>query len=126
MRKANFLRKQVDKLKPYVEKNNFLHTLFDGFDTLLFTPDETTASKTHIKDGIDLKRTMIYVVLGMTLCLCALHGIFNIGHQHYNSLGLYPNLTDGLLWKALYGIFQFIPIFVVYRILFCRQKRACH
>jgi len=111
MRKASFLRKQVDKLKPYVENNKLLHTVFDGFDTFLFAPDETTESRTHIKDGIDLKRTMVYVVLGMVLC--ALHGIINIGHQHYNSLGLYPNLTDGLMWKAIYGVLQFIPAFVV-------------
>jgi len=111
MRKANFLREQVDKLKPYVENNKLLHTVFDGFDTFLFAPSETTESRTHIKDGIDLKRTMVYVVLAMVLC--ALHGVFNVGHQHYNSLGLYPNLTDGILWKALYGILQFIPAFVV-------------
>jgi len=111
MRKASFIRNQVDKIKPYFSDNALLHTVFDGLETFLFQPKETTSSNTHIKDGMDLKRTMVHVVLAMVLC--AVHGVLNIGHQHYAAMGLYPGITDGMLWKALYGVLQFIPMITV-------------
>ncbi len=111
MRKASFLRKQIDKVKPYFNSNPILHTVFDGLETFLFQPNETTTSKTHIKDGMDLKRTMVHVVIAMALC--AAHGTMNIGHQHYASMGMFPGLFDGLLYKLTYGIIQFLPIFTV-------------
>lgn len=112
MRKASFLRKQIDKIKPYTEGNPFLHTVFDGLETFLYTPNETThPGGTHIKDGMDLKRTMIHVVLAMQLAF--LHGVINIGHQHYAALGLYPGLFEGIGFKAIYGLLQILPIIAV-------------
>ena len=84
----NFLRKQLDKVKPYTEKSKFLHTAYDAFETLLFTPKTvTTGLGTHIRDGLDLKRTMVSVLIALQLCL--LFGIFNIGHQHFAAFGMY-------------------------------------
>lgn len=112
MRKASFLRKQIDKLKPYTEGNPFLHTVFDGLETLLYTPKETThAGGTHIKDGMDLKRTMIHVVLAMQLAF--LHGFINVGHQHYAALGMYPGLLEGIGYKVIFGLLQVLPIIAV-------------
>jgi len=52
--------------------------LFESFATLAFTPALVTKKGSHIRDGVDLKRTMITVILAMVPCL--LFGIYNTGH----------------------------------------------
>ncbi|OWY23174.1 NADH:ubiquinone reductase (Na(+)-transporting) subunit B [Sphingobacteriales bacterium UPWRP_1] len=112
----NFFRNQLDKVKPYAEKSKFLHTAYDAFETFLFTPKSVTpGTGAHIRDGLDLKRTMVTVVLALQLCL--LFGIFNIGHQHFNAFGLYPGLTEGLGYKLLYGLLQILPMIVVVHVV---------
>jgi len=88
-----FIKDQLDKLKPNFEKGGKfekLHALWDANETFLFVPDRVTSDGTHIKDGIDLKRTMIHVVIALIPCL--LFGIWNAGYQHYLAVGL----ADGL------------------------------
>ena len=99
-----------DKFEP--KKGTLGHTAFDAFFTFLFAPNETT-SKTgvHIKDGMDLKRLMVYVVL--MLQLCYLFGTYNIGHQHFIAIGEHTGFLDGFHLKLAYGLIQLIPIFVV-------------
>jgi Na+-transporting NADH:ubiquinone oxidoreductase subunit B len=111
----NPLLKFLKSLEPKVEGNKYLKTTFDALFTFAFKPNHVTHGGTHIKDGMDLKRTMVHVVIAMQLCL--LHGVLNIGHQHYVALGLYPGLTDGLLQKALYGLLQLLPLIVVVHIV---------
>lgn len=107
----NPLRTILDKMEPIAAKNKFAHTLHDALSTLLFQPNFVTQTGTHIKDGMDLKRTMVHVVLAMQLCL--IHGMVNIGHQHYAAMGLYPGLTEGIIPKIVYGLLQLLPIIVV-------------
>jgi len=38
---------------------------FAGIDTFLFVPNHTTKKGAHIRDGIDLKRVMITVVIAL-------------------------------------------------------------
>ena len=52
--------------------------IFESFTTLAFTPAHVTKKGTHIRDGVDLKRTMMTVILAMVPCL--LFGIYNTGH----------------------------------------------
>lgn len=111
----NPLLKFFQELEKKAHHNKFLRTTVDAFFTFFFKPNTVTKGGTHIKDGMDLKRTMVHVVLAMQLCL--LHGIINIGHQHYLALGMYPGLTDGLLQKALYGLLQLLPIIVVVHVV---------
>ncbi len=95
-----------------MKDNPFLHAVYDGFETFFFTPNHTTSGPgVHIRDGIDLKRTMVFVVLALQACL--LFGMWNIGHQHYLSLGLYPGLTESFFTKFLFGALQLIPIIIV-------------
>jgi len=109
------IRDLFDKLKPLADKNIFAHAVYDGMETFFFQPNHTTKSGVHIRDGIDLKRTMFHVVIALQLCL--LHGTLNIGHWHYASLGMFPGLTDGLLEKALYGLLQLLPIVIVVHVV---------
>lgn len=99
------------RIEPDKKKSPFLHTLFDGFFTFAFSPNTTTAKGVHIRDGMDLKRTMVHVVLAMQLCY--LFGTYNIGHQHYLALGQYTGLLEGLHLKIAHGLIKILPIFIV-------------
>lgn len=109
MKKAllNFFK----RIEPNKEKAPFLHTLYDGFFTFAFTPNFTTRDGVHVRDGMDLKRTMVFVVLALQLCY--LFGTWNIGQQHYNALGLYANWYDAFHLKVAYGLIKILPIFIV-------------
>lgn len=101
------LKKQIDKIKPNFEeggKLNKLHSVFDGFYTFLFTPNETSKSGVHIHDSNDSKRTMIMVVIA--LLPCCLFGMWNIGLQHFMAIGD----SDREFFRLFfYGFFAVLP-----------------
>lgn len=106
------LRKLLDKIKPHFEQNGKLekfYPAFNAFETFLFVPDHTTAARgTHIRDAIDLKRTMILVVLSLVPCL--FFGMWNTGYQHYLALGTSDtSLTDNFL----FGASKVLPLVIV-------------
>lgn len=103
--------KLLEKYEPNKEKQPFLWALYDGFHTFLFAPNHVTKAGVHIRDNMDLKRTMIHVVL--MLQLCYLFGTYNIGHQHFLALGEYTGFLEGAHLKLMYGLWQLLPIFVV-------------
>ena len=87
-------RNILDKIKPNFEKGGKLEKLYpayDAFETFLFVPNHVTKSGVHVRDGMDLKRTMVVVILAMIPVL--LFGMYNIGFQHFAQLpkeGLAP------------------------------------
>ncbi len=99
------------KIEPDKKKQPFLHTLYDGFFTFAFTPNHVTHKGAHLRDGMDLKRTMVFVVLAMQLCY--LFGTYNIGHQHFVALGQYTGLFEGFHLKLVHGLIKLLPLFVV-------------
>lgn len=103
----NFLK----KIEPDKKKSPFLHTAYDAFFTFAYAPDTTTKGGVHIRDGMDLKRLMVFVVLAMQLCY--IFGTLNIGHQHFTALGMYPGFFEGFHLKLAHGIIQILPIVIV-------------
>lgn len=104
------LRNYIDKIKPQFEKGgrfSYLHSTFDAFETFLFVPNKTTKSGSHIRDYIDMKRTMIIVVVALIPTL--LFGMWNVGYQHYLSYGE----SMGIWENFLYGLIKVLPIVVV-------------
>ncbi|MDD2634341.1 MAG: NADH:ubiquinone reductase (Na(+)-transporting) subunit B [Bacteroidales bacterium] len=105
-----FLRKRVDKIKPHFEEGGrfyFLHSVFDGFETFLFVPNHVTKKGTHIRDAIDMKRTMIIVVAALMPAL--LFGIYNTGLQHFIATGQTQEF-----WPMIgYGLIKVIPLIAV-------------
>ena len=84
------------------EKTKKLFPLVDAFDTLMFTPNHVTNKGSHVRDAIDLKRTMMLVIIALLPCL--LFGIYNTGYQYYRILpGLEPTFWDhfGTFWAIL-------------------------
>ncbi|HLT93238.1 MAG TPA: NADH:ubiquinone reductase (Na(+)-transporting) subunit B [Membranihabitans sp.] len=105
----NKLLKFIKENEP--KKGTFAHTLYDGFFTFLFTPNETTSpTGVHIRDRIDLKRTMVTVVIALQLCY--LFGTYNIGHQHFVALGMHTGFLEGFHLKLGYGLTKLLPLFI--------------
>lgn len=104
------LRKFIDKQKPHFEKGGKfqkLHAAFDSVETLFYVPDKVTTAGAHIRDAVDMKRTMIVVFISLIPAL--LFGMWNIGYQHFLSLGESPDF-----WTTfLYGFLKMLPIIVV-------------
>lgn len=108
------LRDYLDSIKPHFEKGGKFekfHSVFDGFETFLFVPRHTTSNGVHIRDAVDMKRTMFTVVIALLPAL--LFGIWNTGHQHYLALGMHLDLTAGFLDKILFGLTKVLPLVVV-------------
>lgn len=104
------LRRYIDKIKPKFEKGGKLHmfkSTFEGFETFLFVPDAVTLKGSHIRDNMDMKRTMAIVVLATIPAL--LFGMWNTGMQHFLSIG-----ADVDFWQTFfYGFLKVIPIVIV-------------
>ena len=100
----------VKRFEP-AKENKFAHTTFDAFYTFLFQPDAVTKDGVHIKDGMDLKRLMVHVVLALQLLY--VFGTWNIGHQHFAAIGEHTGLLEGFHLKVVYGLIKLIPIFIV-------------
>lgn len=104
------LRKLLDNIKPHVSKGGrfeMLHSTYDAFETLLFVPDKTNKNGVHVRDAIDMKRTMIVVVLALVPAL--LFGIWNTGYQHFLAQGIAAGFWD----MVLHGALRVVPIIVV-------------
>jgi len=107
-----FLEDQLHKAKKPFEKGGKLEKFmpaFDAIETFLFTPAHTNHSGAHIRDGIDLKRTMSVVIFAMIPCL--LFGIYNAGYQHFRAQGLLESAT--FMDMALIGLMKIVPLLVV-------------
>ncbi len=105
------LRNFIDKIKPHFEKGGKFekfHSTFDALETFLFVPNEVTSKGSHIRDAIDLKRTMSVVVLSVIPAL--LFGMWNVGYQHNLSIG---NIDASLIDNFLYGLLKVLPIIIV-------------
>ena len=106
----NFLRKQIDKIKPKFSKGGkfaALHSTFDAFETLLFVPNTVTCKGSHIRDAFDLKRCMIVVVVALMPAL--LFGMYNIGYQNSLATGAEHNFWN----EFLFGFLKTLPIILV-------------
>jgi Na+-transporting NADH:ubiquinone oxidoreductase subunit B len=107
-----FLRKIFDNAHEKLnsnEKTKKFFPLIDAFDTLMFTPNHVTNKGSHIRDAIDLKRTMMLVIIALVPCL--LFGIYNTGYQHFRVL---DQLGDVSFWEIiLKGALVVLPLVVV-------------
>jgi Na+-transporting NADH:ubiquinone oxidoreductase subunit B len=104
------IRKILDNIKPHVQKGGkfeMFHATFDAVETLFFVPNKVTTKGSHIRDGVDMKRTMIVVVLALLPIL--LFGMWNVGRLHFLSNGESFELMDAF-W---YGFIKILPIIIV-------------
>ncbi len=110
---VKLIRNVVESVKPTFSKGGklgFLHSLFDAVDTLLFLPNTVTRRGSHIRDAVDLKRSLIIVVIALIPAL--LFGMYNTGLQHFRAVGDVASAASiwGCWW---YGFVRMLPLIVV-------------
>ncbi|WP_445714893.1 NADH:ubiquinone reductase (Na(+)-transporting) subunit B [Flavobacterium sp.] len=101
-----FLRDKIDQIKKPFEKGQKFEKFapaINALDTFLYVPNHTTKHGAHVRDAVDLKRTMITVVLALIPAL--IFGIYNAGYQHFVQIEgsdmSFGNLFFHGLWKVL-------------------------
>jgi Na+-transporting NADH:ubiquinone oxidoreductase subunit B len=100
----------VEKVKPNFEKGGRFekfHRTFEAFETFIYVKGDVTRSGSHIRDAIDMKRTMMMVVVALIPPL--LFGIWNVGFQHFRAIGENATFID----QALFGLIRVLPIVIV-------------
>lgn len=106
------LRKYLDKVKPTFEEGGKLHafrSVFDGFETFLFVPNDTAKSGVNIHDAIDSKRIMSIVVIALLPAL--LFGMYNVGYQ--NAAHAQALASTSFVEMFLYGALALLPKILV-------------
>ena len=107
------LRNYLNKVKPNFEEGGKLHafrSIFDGFETFLYVPNETAKEgSVNIHDAIDSKRIMSMVVIALMPAM--LFGMYNVGYQNYLAAG---TLGDASFWEIFfYGFLVVLPKILV-------------
>lgn len=117
--------------KHFVHGGKFekFYPLYEALDTFAYTPGDVTTGNTHVRDALDLKRTMITVA--MALVPCVLMAMFNTGYQAnlamskmgiaaasgwrgmvMTGLGLGADPTN-FISNFLLGALYFLPVYIV-------------
>ena len=108
----SFLRNYLNKIKPNFEKDGKLHafrSVFDGFETFLYVPNDTAKNGCNIHDAIDSKRIMSMVVIALLPAL--LFGMYNVGYQNYLAAG---TLAEAHFCQIFfYGVIAVLPKILV-------------
>lgn len=129
-----FLRDLLDSQEHLFHKGGKLekmYPLYEAIDTFAYTPADVTTGQTHVRDGIDLKRTMITVA--MALFPVIIMALYNTGYQANAALAGAGAEAQG--WRAavmallglahdpaniasnmVYGFLWFFPVFLVTQI----------
>ena len=129
------LRKMLDQVEPLFHKGGPLEKLYAQYemiDTFLYTPGQVTKGPTHLRDSIDLKRTMITVVAALVPCIFM--AMWNTGYQANLAMQQMGVATTGE-WRGIiidilgvgynpssalanifHGFLYFFPIFLITQI----------
>lgn len=105
-----FLRDKIDQIKKPFGKGEKLEKFapaVNALDTFLFVPNHTTKHGAHIRDAVDLKRTMITVVLALLPAL--VFGIWNAGYQSMSQVQDVVPFMDAFM----HGLWKVLPMIVV-------------
>ena len=105
----NFLRKIFEETGKFVEKGkpfSWAYPVWEAADTIFFSTNKQTSTGPHIRDNMDIKRTMFFVVIA--LIPCYLFGAYNIGYL--NALAM--DIDRGLLANTIFGFGYVLPILI--------------
>ena len=108
--KNNVLRNTLDKMKPAFEKGGKMSafgSFFEAMESFFFVPKTVTCKGTHIKDSVDLKRTMITVMIALIPVF--LFSLYNTGYQMNQAYG-YGWGFWMIVWK---GFLKILPLYIV-------------
>ena len=108
--RLKWLEDWFDKIEPK-GKWSWLGSTYEAFHTFAFTPKTVTKSGSHIRDAVDMKRSIIIVVIALIPAL--LFGMWNIGYQHYTNCYPLPTINYPLITYWWFGFLRMLPLIVV-------------
>ncbi len=97
----SFLRRTLDNIHPHVTsggKYEKFYALYEAVDTIFYSPADVNRGRNHVRDGIDLKRVMIFVWLAAMPAVFI--GCYNVGLQANTVLANNPELAASMGWRA--------------------------
>ena len=106
----NFLKKilaESGKLFQEGKPLSFAYPLWEATDTILFSTDSQNKSGPHIRDNMDIKRTMFFVVIA--LIPCYLFGAYNIGYLNSAAMGV----SSSIMNDFIIGMTYVLPILII-------------
>ncbi|MDP1557533.1 MAG: NADH:ubiquinone reductase (Na(+)-transporting) subunit B [Nitrosomonas sp.] len=124
------MRRWLESIKPMFSKGGRFEkyfALYEMVDTFLYTSANSTRAAPHVRDAIDLKRLMSYVVIALIPCI--FWSWFNTGYQTNLALqelsiikddwrGMFLNTLgigfepDSILANMAHGFLYFLPIYL--------------
>lgn len=84
-----------------------LHAVFEAVETVFFLPGRKTEGAPHVRDGLDVKRFMFFVIVAMLPCL--FFGIYNAGYQSRLASGLQASVVTAVID----GLWIVMPMVIV-------------
>ena len=110
-----FVQNLFDSTRPAVTTGKLkgLYPLHNALETMFFVPNHNAHSGAHVRDAIDMKRTMVTVIFALVPAL--IFGLFNSGYQHHLAIGQIESgwANFWTLENALYGALKVIPMIAV-------------
>ena len=106
----NSLKRLFNTARPHFETGGSmarLHPLFDAIETVAFSPPLTTTADAHVRDSLDLKRFMTFVIIALMPPF--FYGIYNTGYQS----GLASGLDLGFVAVMMRGAWVVLPMLMV-------------
>jgi Na+-transporting NADH:ubiquinone oxidoreductase subunit B len=104
------LRTFLDHLRPHFSEDGRFHMLgpfFEAWETVFFVPVIPTRKGPLVRDSLDVKRFMTFVILA--LLPATFYGIYNAGYQAAAASGL----TLSLIETCIEGLWIFGPMILV-------------
>ena len=101
-----FLKNILNSIEPHFLDDGKLskfYPIFEATESFLFTPSDKAHSGPHVRDSIDIKRVMFFVLIAMIPSL--IFGIYNVGYQ--------INSNISILNTFLIGVPVVLPIIIV-------------
>jgi Na+-transporting NADH:ubiquinone oxidoreductase subunit B len=129
---VSHIRKCLDRIHPYFARGGpyeKFYALYEMVDTFLYTPADVTRNAPHVRDAIDLKRVMSYVVVATLPCIFM--ALWNTGYQANMAMaaldidsvpGWRGWILDGLnvghdpqslYANCVHGLLYFLPLYIV-------------
>ena len=105
-----WLEDWFEKIEPK-GKWSWLGSTYEAFHTFAFTPKTVTKSGSHIRDAVDMKRSIIIVVIALIPAL--LFGMWNIGYQTYTANGTLSTFHFPLSTCFWFGFLRMLPMIAV-------------
>jgi len=109
-----FLRNYINKIRPNFEEGGKLEKLYSAFEALesfFYVPNKVTTKGSHIRDSIDMKRSLILVLIALIPAI--LFGMWNTGYYHYLAIGEKYGETFFLMDAFVKGLLKVLPIIIV-------------